>query len=249
MMKKTFLLFVLVVCFVFSASAFQFSPLEQTFGTSGVDAQKTYTIVNDSEEDIAVRISVLERDMDGFGNEIRSESSSNEFIVTPSQVIVRAQSAFVVRVRYRGPGVVTSEKSYRLVAEQIPYSTDTSAVQMGTMFNFLYVYVTSLYVSPTREQVSLSLDAIAARVDEDGNNVMDVTIKNDGNVHQILSGVELVVTGPSGGKVKVSGSESLPGIDESNILARKTITKTIPWPAGLEFDVDGHYTGTISYNK
>ena len=72
--------------------AFQFSPLEQTFGSSGVDTQRTYTIVNDSDEDIAVRISVLERDMDEFGNEVRSETPSSEFLLTPSHVIVLARA-------------------------------------------------------------------------------------------------------------------------------------------------------------
>lgn len=249
MIKKTFLLLVLVVCTVFSVGAFQFTPLEQTFGTSGVDTQKTYTIVNDSDEDIAVRISVVERDMDEYGNEVRSQVSSNEFLVTPSQVIVRAQSAYVVRVRYRGPSVVTSEKAYRLIAEQVPYSTDTSADQSGAMFNFLYVYVTSLYVSPSREQVSVGIDAVAARVDEDGNNVMDVTIRNGGNVHQILTGAKLTIHDSNGRSIVVSGSEGLAGIDGSNILAKKTITKTIPWPSGLEFVEGGVYKGSLSYDK
>ena len=223
--------------------AFQFSPLEQTFGSSGVDTQRTYTIVNDSDEDIAVRISVLERDMDEFGNEVRCE-----FLLTPSHVIVLARSAYVVRVRYRGPSVVTSEKAYRLVAEQIPYSTGSSQ-DSSSMFNFLYVYVTSLYVTPSREQVSVGVEGVKARIDDEGNQVMDVTIRNSGNVHQILSGAKLVVTDSQGVSMTLSGSEELSGIDSMNILAKKTVTKTIAWPSGLAFVEGGSYRGSMSYNK
>ena len=246
--KKTIATIIFMVCVVCAVYAFQFSPLEQTFGSSGVDTQRTYTIVNDSDEDIAVRISVLERDMDEFGNEVRSETSSSEFLLTPSQVIVRAQSAYVVRVRYRGPSVVTSEKAYRLVAEQIPYSTGSSQ-DNASMFNFLYVYVTSLYVSPSREQVSVGVDGVTARVDEEGNQVLDVTIRNGGNVHQILSGAKLVVTDPNGASVTLSGSENLEGVDSMNILAKKTVTKTIAWPTGLAFVEGGTYRGSLSYDK
>lgn len=246
--KKTIATIILAVCVVCAVYAFQFSPLEQTFGSSGVDTQKTYTIVNDSDEDIAVRISVLERDMDEFGNEVRSETPSSEFLLTPSHVIVLARSAYVVRVRYRGPSVVTSEKAYRLVAEQIPYSTGASQ-ENSSMFTFLYVYVTSLYVSPSREQVSVGVEGVKARIDDEGNQVMDVTIRNSGNVHQILSGAKLVVTDSQGVSMTLSGSEELSGIDSMNILAKKTVTKTIAWPSGLAFVEGGSYRGSMSYNK
>ena len=117
------------------------------------------------------------------------------------------------------------------------------------MFIFLYVYVTSLYVSPTREQVSVGVEGVKARIDDEGNQVMDVTIRNSGNVHQILSGAKLVVTDSQGVSVTLSGSEELSGIDSMNILAKKTVTKTIAWPSGLAFVEGGSYRGSMSYNK
>jgi len=75
-----------------------------------------------------------------------------------------------------------------------------------------------------------------------------VTIRNRGNVHQILIDSALTVKGPKGGSVVLSGSEQLSGMDSMNILARKTITKTILWPEGLEFVEGGKYTGTLEYS-
>ena len=59
MMKRFSIVAILMALTVFSVFAFQFSPMEQTFESSGANAQKTYTIVNDSDEDIANSVSLL----------------------------------------------------------------------------------------------------------------------------------------------------------------------------------------------
>ena len=84
--------------------------------------------------------------------------------------------------------------------------------------------------------------------DAEGNKVMDVKIRNRGNVHQILIDAALTVKGSSG-TVTLTGNEQLPGIDSINVLARKTITKTIPWPEGLPFTEGGSYTGSLEYSE
>ena len=247
MVKKSILFLVLLTVTICIASAFQFSPLEQTFSPSGEKATQTYTIVNDSDDTIAIRLSVFARSQDAEGNEVRTDASS-KFIISPANVIVYPQSTQIVRVQYRGSSsIVTVEESYRLIAEQIPYSQGKSQ-STQSMFNFLYVYATSLYVSPSETKVSVDIPRIKARVDENGNKVMDVTIRNQGNVHQILLDAELTVNGASG-SVTLIGSEALPGIDSINVLARKAITKTIPWPEGLTFVEGGSYKGVLKYSE
>ena len=76
MVKKNLLFVVFLVVTICIASAFQFSPLEQTFEPTGENAQKTYTIVNDSDDQIAISLSVLVRDQDADGNEVRSDASA-----------------------------------------------------------------------------------------------------------------------------------------------------------------------------
>lgn len=247
MVKKSLLFLVLLMVTICVASAFQFSPLEQTFAPSGEKATQTYTIVNDSDDTIAIRLSVFTRSQDSEGNEVRADASS-KFIISPANVIVYPQSTQIVRVQYRGSSsVVTVEESYRLLAEQIPYSQGKSQSSQS-MFNFLYVYATSLYVSPSETKISVDIPRIKARVDENGNQVMDVTIRNSGNVHQILLDAELTVAGSGGSTITLSGSEQLPGIDSINVLARKAFTKTIPWPEGLTFVEGGSYKGTLKYS-
>ena len=245
MVKKNLLFVVFLVVTICLASAFQFSPLEQTFEPTGENAQKTYTIVNDSDDQIAISLSVLVRDQDENGNEVRSDASA-QFQIMPAKVIVNPQSTYVVRVKYMGPKTVTVEKSYRLIAEQVPYSQGKSQTTQS-MFNFLYVYATSLYVTPSEVVKKIEISSVKARIDEEGNKVMDVTIRNRGNVHQILIDAALTVKGSSG-TVTLTGNEQLPCIDSINVLARKTITKTIPWPEDLPFTEGGSYTGSLEYS-
>ncbi|MBO4279194.1 MAG: fimbria/pilus periplasmic chaperone [bacterium] len=247
MLRKNILIVVFLVLVVCAASAFQFSPLEQTFKPTGEESQKTYTIVNDSDDAIAISLSVVVRDQDAQGNEVRQDASA-QFQIMPAKVIVNPQSTYVVRVKYMGPSTVTVEKAYRLIAEQVPYSQGKSQTSQS-MFNFLYVYATSLYVVPSDEVKRVEISAVKARIDEEGNKVMDVTIRNRGNVHQILTDAVLTVKGPKGDTVTLSGNEQISGIDSTNILARKEVTKTIAWPDGLEFVEGGKYTGSLEYSE
>ncbi len=246
-MKKLLFVFSLLVLVICCVSAFQFSPLEQTFEPTGINTQKTYTIVNDSDDQIAIRLTVVERDQDSEGNEVRADASQ-QFIISPSSIIVNPQSTYVVRVQYRGGSVVTAEKSFRLIAEQIPYSQGKSQTTQS-MFNFLYVYATSLYVVPSETVVKVEVGAVRANLDADGNQVMEVTIRNRGNIHQILLDAELTVKDSNGNAVVLTEAEQLTGIDSINILARKSITKTIPWPEGLPFVQGGSYTGSLTYSE
>lgn len=249
MRKKLFTIVVLVILAAASAFAFQFSPLEQTFSPTGADSTKSYTIINDSDDAIAVMISALVRDQSETGEEINSDAS-RYFSIVPNKVIVKAKGTQIVRVQYRGPSTVTSELSFRLRAEQIQYSQGRQETNQN-MFNFLYIYTTSLYVSPSKTLEKLDVTNVTPVLTAEGEKKMQLTLVNSGNVHQILIGAEVTVVDGSGNRVILSGSDALPGIDGANVLAKKKFTKEIPWPEDLVFpeDLSGSYQAIISYSK
>lgn len=242
-MKKTILTTAILLVALTGLWAFQFSPLEQTFSPTGENSIKTYVVVNDSDEPVAVSISLYQRDQDENGNEIRK--ACNDFQVQPQKVVVMPQSTVMVRVRYTGSPTVSVEKSYRLVAEQIPYSQGKNQTE-GVMFNFLYVYATSLYVSPAESKISIDVPQVKPGVDEEGNKVLEVTLRNRGNVHQVLMDAKLVLTSSDGNSITLEG-DAIKGIDYFNLLARKTVTRTIPWPEG--FEPEGKVTATLRYSQ
>ena len=242
-----FLTIILGVLLLASVYAYQFSPLEQTFQPSGAESSKTYTIVNDSNDSIAISISALTRDQDAQGNEINTPADAY-FSIVPNKLVVPPQSSWVVRVQYRGPRTVTNELAFRLKAEQIPYSQGRASTDKG-MFNFLYIYTTSLYVAPTRVVESVAVRSLAPATLEDGSPGLAVTVANLGTVHQLLIAATLEIRDSKGNSVILEGQDALGTLDGMNLLARKSVTKTIPWPSGLSREAGVSYQATIKYTK
>ncbi len=245
--KRVVLTLGLLMLLLSSVHAYQFSPLEQSFQPTGAESTKTYTIVNDSNDSIAISISALIRDQDAQGNEVNSPADAY-FSIVPNKLVVPPQSSWVVRVQYRGPRTVTNELSFRLKAEQIPYSQGRASTDKG-MFNFLYIYTTSLYVLPSRVVENVAIRSVAASTMDDGSPALAVTLANLGTVHQLLISAVVEIKDSKGNSVVLQGAEALPGIDGMNILAKKTVTKKVPWPVGLSRDSGVTYQATIKYTK
>lgn len=242
---------VLAVCATAPLFAFQFSPLEQEFSPTGANSTKTYTIVNDSDDSIAVEISALTRDLDSAGKEI-NESAVAYFSIVPSKVILRPQSSQIVRVQYRGPRTVPTELAFRLRAEQIPY-TQGRAAEGQSMFNFLYVYTTSLYITPSRSTARVSVDKALPTLTADGRHMMTLTIRNTGTVHQILNGVKVEVVNNVTRQSVVYEGSALGFVNGLNLLAGKTVTVQVAWPSNMAFptnltDAENLFTAKITYN-
>jgi fimbrial chaperone protein len=259
MKKKILTLNIFMVMFV-SASlfAFQFSPLTQEFDASGAGSAKTYTIVNDSDDPIAIQISALTRSQNSKNGDEINTPADNYFTIVHPKTIVQPQSSEIVRVLYKGPKTVSSELAFRIRAEQLPYSQGKNT-DNNSMFNFLYVYTTSAYVKPSNIVQNVIIRKVAPSTttqqieDAEGNTTqkkvetLAVTLSNMGTVHQSLTDVTLIVS--DGTKtVKLQGSEQLSGLLATNILAKKTITKQIPWPSELSRNSNVKYRYSFVIN-
>ena len=232
--------------------AFQFSPLEQEFSPSGTNSTKTYTIVNDSNDSIAVEISALTRDLDADGKEL-NETAAAYFSIVPSKVIVKPQSSQIIRVQYRGPRTVPTELAFRLRAEQITY-TQGRADAGQSMFNFLYVYTTSLYITPARVVAKVSVDSAIPTITADVRQMMALTISNSGTIHQLLNGVTIELTNTSTRQSILYEGEALGFVNGLNLLAGKTVKVLVAWPESVQFpsnpaEAAKAYTAKINYNR
>ncbi len=223
--------------------AFQFSPLEQEFSPIGADSTKTYTIVNDSADSIAVEVSALTRGLSATGEEV-NESAAAYFSIVPSKVILKPQSSQIVRVQYRGPRTVPTEGSYRLRAEQIPY-TKGRATENKSMFNFLYVYTTSLYVTPTRISPKVEVTSAIPTKTSDGREVLTLTVANTGTIHQILKDVRVEVIHNQTRASVIYEGEALGFVNGLNLLAGKTVSVQVAWPAGFSFPTSTTNLGSL----
>ena len=238
-MKRLFALLFLLTFMSLAIFAYQFSPLNVTFEPSGGGSAKVYTIVNDSDSAIAIEVSAVKRSITIDGEEY-NEDASQYFTIQPSKMIINPQSTQLVRVQYRGPRTVTEELSFRIISEQIPYSTGAKSEGEGQMISFLFVYSTSAYVQPGKivEKVETT-----ASINEDEK--LEIVFTNKGSVHQLLNDLSVTIKGNNGSNYTLT-DEDMGAIKGSNLLCGASLRIVMDVPSALSGAKS--FTPEIKYN-
>ena len=238
-MKRLFALLFLLAFMSLALFAYQFSPLNVTFEPSGGGSAKVYTIVNDSDSAIAIEVSAVKRSITIDGEEY-NEDASQYFTIQPSKMIINPQSTQLVRVQYRGPRAVTEELSFRIISEQIPYSTGAKSEGEGQMISFLFVYSTSAYVQPGKivEKVKTT-----ASINEDEK--LEIVFTNKGSVHQLLNDLSVTIKGNNGSNYTLT-DEDMGAIKGSNLLCGASLRIVMDVPSALSGAKS--FTPEIKYN-
>lgn len=122
------------------------------------------------------------------------------------------------------------------------------------MFNFLYVYTTSLYVTPSRSTTRVNVESAKPAITSDGKQVMALTISNTGTIHQILNGASVEVVNNATRQAVVYEGAALGFVNGLNLLAGKTVTVQVAWPQNMQFptnlaNAERMFTAKISYNN
>ena len=238
-MRRLFALLFLLTFMSLALFAYQFSPLNVTFEPSGGGSAKVYTIVNDSDSAIAIEVSAVKRSITIDGEEY-NEDASQYFTIQPSKMIINPQSTQLVRVQYRGPRTVTEELSFRIISEQIPYSTGAKSEGEGQMISFLFVYSTSAYVQPGKivEKVETT-----ASINEDEK--LEIVFTNKGSVHQLLNDLSVTIKGNNGSNYTLT-DEDRGAIKGSNLLCGASLRIVMDVPSALSGAKS--FTPEIKYN-
>ena len=238
-MRRLFALLFLLTFMSLALFAYQFSPLNVTFEPSGGGSAKVYTIVNDSDSAIAIEVSAVKRSITIDGEEY-NEDASQYFTIQPSKMIINPQSTQLVRVQYRGPRTVTEELSFRIISEQIPYSTGAKSEGEGQMISFLFVYSTSAYVQPGKivEKVETT-----ASINEDGK--LEIVFTNKGSVHQLLNDLSVTIKGNNGSTYTLT-DEDRGASKGSNLLCGASLRIVMDVPSALSGAKS--FTPEIKYN-
>ena len=238
-MRRLFALLFLLTFMSLALFAYQFSPLNVTFEPSGGGSAKVYTIVNDSDSAIAIEVSAVKRSITIHGEEY-NEDASQYFTIQPSKMIINPQSTQLVRVQYRGPRTVTEELSFRIISEQIPYSTGAKSEGEGQMISFLFVYSTSAYVQPGKivEKVETT-----ASINEDEK--LEIVFTNKGSVHQLLNDLSVTIKGNNGSNYTLT-DEDMGAIKGSNLLCGASLRIVMDVPSALSGAKS--FTPEIKYN-
>ncbi len=215
------MLSLLLALFLDAAVALELTPMEVEFESQGTNASKTFQVENKYAKDIAVELKAYKRTINNKGEEARQET--NEFLIFPKQVKLQPSKKIAVRVVWQGKADVTSELSYRLIAEQLPVNfrkKDTKEKKVN--IDFLLKYVASVYITPAEAKPNIVIEKIVKEKDR-----LKGTLKNLGNKHLVIGKINFSLAGKP---LSVDSKE----IIGRNILAEASFDFDCPWPDGLD---------------
>ena len=208
-MKRNILFIILTFLISSNSYAFKFSPMSTSLGVKEKTNSTLFYLENDSEHPIAVTATLLKRAMDKEGVEI-NEKAGDELTLYPSQLIIPANEKRSVKVTWVGKTIPQIELAYRLVAEQLPIDIEKNKKQNASI-KVLLRYVAAFYILPE----DFPSDVTLKKLDVDDKNVA-FTMANAGKKHQVLSNLEMKVTGKKTIELK---SEDLKSMSGENVLA------------------------------
>ncbi|CBW26445.1 p pilus assembly protein, chaperone papd. p pilus assembly protein, chaperone papd [Halobacteriovorax marinus SJ] len=190
--------------------AFKLMPMSISINSSQKDKTALFTVFNDSDEPIAIQLDMRKRLMKPDGSEEHPEV--DDFLVYPDQLVLGAKKRRVIKVRWLKGEVKDIERSYRLIAEQLPIDVSKKK-DKKTDIKILLRYVAALYVAPKTS--SAKLRVISAKTTKDLNRII-FHVENSGNKHHVLLSpkVNIIQEG------KTFSLTNLEGIRGENILAK-----------------------------
>lgn len=214
--------------------SFDFSPMSQSIDVSEGRKGAQFLIQNEGASNIAVELSVFERKMDEKGEE--TLGSTKEVSVFPPQIIIPPGEKRTIRVMYNEKSEPSIEKSFRVVAEQLPLNVDKK-IKSQSGIKMLMKFVAALYVTPSNAKSDIKLVSHTSNGKE-----MNLVVENKGNKHQLLTNP--VIKFLSNGVKGELKAKDLPGFAGENVLAgQKRIfniksSQVIPADSKVELKVD-----------
>ncbi len=200
-------------------------------GTEGDKIQ--FQIDNNSKKPIPIVIKVVSRIQNKDGTEQLPQTS--DFQLVPPQVIVPPNDKRTIRLKYIGTKSFDIEKSYRVIAEQVPLNLEekqASGIQM------LLKYQAALFVTSKPVKARVTLDGFEIL----GEKLL-INFNNSGHSHRYFQNMEIIfVKGKK--EIKLNENELKPILGQ-NILAKSKRQFVVQLPKGL----DKEFKGTIKFNE
>lgn len=231
-----------------SAHAFRFIPIRMVFTPTGNGSGRAFEVENDSDQPVAVQISMVTRSVDVDGLETYGDAE-NDFLIYPPQLALAAGQTQTIRVKWIGNPKPDRELAYRIIAEQLPVNLARENDD-GAKINLIVRYLGAIYVTPKGARARIELDSFAAVRGADGSRRLVLVLHNKGSGHALLRNLRLHLSSRSNTTADVTtvslNPEDLKGMDRENILPGHKRRFDVPWPDQLpdgrvdvRFEFDG----------
>ncbi len=213
-----------------TAAAFELKPMTETFEPSGRGVNRTFEVRNDLDEEVAVTMTIKARSVATDGTETLKDTA--DFAMIPTQILLKSKSAQVVRVRWQGDSKLGSERSYRIIAEQVPLKRAAARPAGPSMaIKMILRFGGTIYVAPVQAAADVVV-ASAGAVQTAQGTMLELLLENRGTRHAILEQPSLSV---KAGEVsrQVSEADVSKALAGENLLAGASRRVRLPWPSGL----------------
>lgn len=231
-------------CIIFLVSnnlyAFKFSPMSTSINIDEKQNSTLFYLENDSDKAIAVETSLLKREMNQDGVESNTKIEG-EMTLYPTQLIIPPNEKRSVKVTWLGKEKLAKELAYRLVAEQLPIDMEKEKKKKGSI-KVLLRYVAALYITDDSFEPNIEVEKIIVTKKDVG-----FLIKNNGKKHQLLSNLNLKISGEKKKELKLL-AEDLKGMSGENILANTNRLFRFP-KAGKFQGIEEKDKVAISFDK
>lgn len=244
-MKLKFTLILMALLFSASAFAFKFSPMSASIGIKNKDSSALFYLENDSDQPVAVQVSVAKREMDVNGVETNTKIG-NEISIFPTQLIIPANEKRSVKVSWNskenGNAKLEKELAYRLIAEQLPINLE-KAKNKKTSIKVLLRYIAALYITDDDFSSDVKFNGVKRN-----ENKLSFEFENVGKKHQVLANLHLKVSRDKNKKELELKPEDLKGMTGENILASSKRFFVFPCEGKLS-EIDSESKVKISFEK
>lgn len=160
-------------------------------------------VSNEGDENLQVQIKVSEWSQDADGKDRYSDTSG--IIYFPKIMILDKNEERIIRVGIKLPATAR-EKTYRLFVEEIPKpkSKEITGITMSTRFSV------PIFVKPIKEEPGGKVERLIL-----SNGILNIGIKNSGNIHFRIASINISGTDAKGEKVfskEIAGWYLLSGV-------------------------------------
>lgn len=221
MLKKSSIIFSLLLTCALSAQAFSFEPITQDYTPSGRGANNVFKVSNSDTENVAIKITIRPRRLEPDGTEVQGELS-DLFLIYPKQIILKPGESRSIRVKWLGDPEPDTELPFRIIAAQVPVSFSDTIQTEGGQITLTYRYEGNIYIVPPGAKPKIGIKSMKREVEietlsetimetviveQDGEEVetevekvveteikhefLVFEIENSGNRHTLLNRVEL----------------------------------------------------------
>jgi fimbrial chaperone protein len=219
------LLILALLLFSLTASALQMLPMDGEI-IPGKSPVAEFSLRNSSDEPVAMKAAIYERNPNVRGEEGKHRPIKEDIfeVVKPNIILYpkgdkQGRDFKKFRVYYKGKDKITTEKAYRIIAEQVPVDINKAKNAKNKM-RFLAKFVGALYVTPEKAKPKFTLK----NVRKTGNRVYFDVI-NSGNRRDFIEGLKINFSGKDkSGNVfsKTFQKDELKNIYHHTILAGRT---------------------------